>query len=517
MNLRGLPYPIDFVGNAPSFKVYASPFTLQGRHYTHTFVVHQLPAGDLFLRTPYFTLNWTITADNKQHPYIMHTANTAVTVYEQLSLRILHNHTINGHYDVTMIYDSNGCTITFTDKERRSYDDLMDMFIRGQDALIETVSVTNGITPVAIPDYSVWAKLIIYKESQEVSTPELSYTPSGNMVEICTDIIRPYFSGFDRPAYRETFGAYNCDEVVRSVRLLYAERRGSEVGLVKSSEEVILINGTLDRYAAKNNIPDWDSMSGKKFFQLQSFDIFGQDNNDEIRTHFDTEQYIYLIQPRPNAEVSVFVSINRNGTTIVDQKQLTLGEGLIVRIPVSMQALGIQSPETVTSYSVAISTPGSRGITRLFIVEPKPYNGQTLLLLNRMNLYEAFNIESLVVERSTDGEEVTIDRTMLYSISGTGTVITARTGWKTNKEMRRLTAALSARENMVLDGQYGFLMSMIPNTYTITNEAEDLIEAEIQFVITEKINREPIYFTAVADDLDFAETIISPTSLTSQK
>lgn len=512
MDLRGTPFRIDFAGNAPEFVVYAPPYTVSGRKYSHTFSLTTLPAGYIVLVTPYFTIRWNIIDGTSNHLDVMSTATTPARVYAQLADKLQYNYTVSQYYDISLAQDSTKCYITLVDKACARYDTLITLSVSSQSERFSatTESVTNGINAVPIRDYRIMAKMMVRKGTSATAvTPELMFTPSGDKVTISTEIVRPYFDHYDRPAYNETFGVYECPEVVRFIKLLFAEKQNETVGYVKQSAEIMLINGHLEDYAFRNNMPDWTALNHDKFYRKSGIDIFGQDNAATVKTHYDTEQYLYISNFTNNSVslCQLTVTVNKNGTVTTSTQLIGFTAKAVHRLPVSLIALGISDPETVTTYSVSIAV-GDASISRTYIVTPKPYYGHTLLLLNKMNLYETFTIDNLSKEKKTEGEKVMLRVAEMYNTTDTETVYTARTGWKTASETALLEAAVQGKENMLLEGQYGLKFSVIPDTFTILDESEDLLSAELQFIVTDKINRTPIYLTTVNSDVTLTETII---------
>ena len=511
MNLRGIPFRVDFAGNTPEFMVYAPSYTVRGRHYSHTFSLTSLQEGSITLATKYFTIQWNIITGTSNLPYVMSTAVTSKLVYAQLADKLLYNYTISQYYDIAISYDDVKCYLTLKDKACSHYESLITLtgVYQSERFTFYTQSVTNGIDEIPINDYNVWAKMVIRVGSNITTTPEMLFTPFNDKVTISTEILRPYFAAYDRPGYNETFGVYECSEVVRFVKLIFAEKQNDVVGYVKQSPEIMLLNGRLDNYAFRNNIPDWISINNNKFYMKSGIDIFGQDNAAVVKTHFDTEQYLYISNLTNNAvsSLSMTITVNKNGIVTTSTRIIGFSAKSINRLPISLIALGIDNPDTVTTYSVSIAS-GSDVISRKFIVTPKPYYAHTLLLLNKMNLYETFNIYNLSKEKKTEGEKVLLTSSEMYSITESETVYTARTGWKTASELAILEASVEGKENMLLEGQYGLKFSVIPGTFKILDEYEDLLSAELQFIITEKINRTPVYFNTVNSDMTLTETII---------
>lgn len=501
MTLRSVPYSIDFLGNSPEFKIRTNDFLVKGRKYKCAFIIDSLPVGTLIIKTPYFLKSWTITAEGGQNSDILKSETAPVKILEQLSEKVAYNFSIFDRYNVSLSAESNGCVLTLEDKTEVDYNGqniLVYVEVDGVRRNYQRGERVSGITPVKKNDFNAYALFEVKTQRGSEFTQPMVFSPNNSEVTINTNPLKPFFKAYDVPQINEPFAGYACNECVKEARLLYASMENGNVELIKKSPYFFVINGELQKYNAQNNTPDWETMRDTKFYRAEYVDIFSQDNNAKVISNVEAEQYLYLFNPSRtdvNMQASINVAYrNRNPQTI--NRNLCTGESLIVRVPVGLSSLGVQQDSDIVFYTVTINTGENNAapITRTFLMEQKPQYGAQMLLLNKMNLYESFTFESFKKECTTEGDKVTDVNGNRHEITDAHVLYTAKTGWKTAKEIAALEHAMKSDGNLLLLGSRAFFVSMVPNTYTIVNEDENLLEVEVQFVLTKQINRASLFF-----------------------
>lgn len=491
MNLRAQPYKIDFIGNNPKFVVKTSPFLTEGRQYARSFAVRLIVYGSFSLYTPHGNYHWDVsTADRPDSPFAMKQATTAAAVMEQLQAKLVNNYDINLFYAVTAELRQNDVLLTLTARE---YGAQGNIALQNNSTPYTFEETVFGLNRSNKDNY----KIAAWFQCGEERTPAMFYDDNDGDVTISTEMLKPYFGTPDIPSFGESAGSKPCPHAAIRARLLFAESENGKVGVVKQSDEITLIRGRIEQYCADNNIPDWDSNTADKIYLSTGLSIFGQDNGDTVKTDIRTEQYLYVANFTDNDIANVPVTLTKhsaNGSETTTAATVTFKAQTVSRVAVGAAALGIAAQSGLLWYSVTI---GTTGITRTFLIVPRPYHAKTALLQNRVGLYESFVFDNVAVEITTNGERAVTNRADRYIIDDTTRVITARTGLRTEKEIRRLEKALASEHNLLLEGQYAWRISIVPGSYTVVDETADLIEVEMQFLLTEKVNRQPLYISSV--------------------
>lgn len=494
MNLRTKPYKIDFIGNKPEYIVKTSPFHTEGRRYKRTFALSALTSNStLNIYTPHGNYTWNILSSS--HPdevWTIGPASTKSAVLEQLNNKVVNNYSLRTHYDVSIEQRINDVVVTLTALDPNEEEYVTMAIGQTNVTVVETIT---GISRISKEGY----KIVAWYDVDGKSTPKLYFDDNAGSVRIGTDMLKAYFGTPDIPNISDNI-ADSCGKLLLNARLMFAEMIDGEVGVVKTSPITTLVNGTIQPYCAANNIPDWNSASGRKFILQSGIDIFGQDNGDTIKTDICTEQYLYVAN-FSNTDISnvplAITSMDMDGEDIHTITFLTFPSNTVMRISVGAEALGLGSNPGLLCYSASI-THGSTAIVRKFSIVPRHYNARTFLLENHVGVYESFVFNNIAMEKSTNGERSVIHDIERYILDDSNRKFTARTGRRTAKELRILEDALDKDNNLLLDGQYAWRISIVPGSYIVLDEEEDLTEVEMQFVLTEKINRKPQIISLIA-------------------
>lgn len=491
MNLRATPYKIDFVGNRPTFMVRTSPFHTEGRRYARSFAVRLIVSGSFNLYTPHGNYQWDVsTSDRPDSVFAMKQATTAAAVMEQLQAKLINNYDINLFYAVTAELRQNDVLLTFTARE---YGAQGNIALQNNSTPYTFEETVFGLNRSIKDNY----KIAAWFQCGEERTPTMFYDDNDGDVTISTEVLKPYFGMPDIPPFGENTGAKSCPHAAIRARLLFAESENGKMGVVKQSDEITLIRGRIEQYCADNNIPDWDSNTADKFYLSTGLSVFGQDNGDTVKTDIRTEQYLYVANFTDNDVSDVPVTLTKhsaNGSETTTAATVTFKAQTVSRVAVGAAALGIAAQSGLLWYSVTI---GTTGITRTFLIVPRHYHAKTALLQNRVGLYESFVFDHIEVERATSGERAITNRADRYIIDDNTVSVTARTGLRTQREIRLLDQALGQDDNLMLQDKFAYRITLIPGTATVINESEDLIEVEMKFSVVEKVNREPLYINSI--------------------
>jgi hypothetical protein len=343
---------------------------------------------------------------------------------------------------------------------------------------------------------SVWFS--VETDGETATTPQFHLFGNGNGINVPVSMLKAYFKGRDIPAAGETAAAIPCGK-----SLMHAVLHYSPSGSVreKTSGEVLLVNGAIDQYAADNNMPDWAALTQEKFWRKAFSDIFGQDNADTVISDTETEQYLYVANFTPDAENSCNLMVEENRSGSVREytaATVNIPAQTIVRIPCGVEALGIAEADTLTAYTVKLYAPYC--ISRTFMMHPRPWSAQTALLVNRTGMLETFVFNNIAEAASSEGEEALTGRNRRYLHSSHGSVFTARTGLRTEKELAILRSALHEEGNMLIDGEYAWHISFEPSSAVIVDREEDLLEVEVNFLKGEKTSRKKTQLDSIGSD-----------------
>lgn len=374
------------------------------------------------------------------------------------------------------------------------------MNIRKQPYNIDFIGNTPGyvLLPSAQEEARAFVRFTVVTDGETATTPQFHLFGDGNGINVPVNILKPFFKGRDIPAAAETAAAIPCGKSLMHAVLHYAP--GGSVR-EKTSGKVLLVNGTIDQYAADNNMPDWAAVSQEKFWRKAFADIFGQDNADTVISDTATEQYLYVANFTPEAENSCNLLVEENRSGSIREyavAAVNIPAQTIVRIPCGVDALGIQEAGTLTAYTVKLYAPYC--ISRTFIISPRHWSAQTALLVNRTGMLETFVFNNIAEAATSEGEEVLTGRNRQYLHSSHKSLFTARTGLRTEKELAILRSALHEEGNMLIDGEYAWHISFEPSSAVIVDREEDMLEVEVNFLKGEKTSRKKTQVDSIDGD-----------------
>lgn len=339
---------------------------------------------------------------------------------------------------------------------------------------------------------------ITYSDGSTVNTPHMIYDYVGNEVSVGVGFLKHYFKPADVPYNQDGFSPRVVEHNSFSYVMHYIDTvsYGRTRDYVTSS--FTMINGYVEPYRWENNFPDWESLHLERFYSRTDVDLWGQNNNDTVHVFRGCEQYIYVRNYRSNPVVpSVTLSIlTRTGISMVINpgtgfSNPTIPGNSLVRLETDIAAFGnIGCPAAnILQYTVTFMISGE-SLSRTYILHEPPYNAQHMLFLNNLNLYEMFVIFNMKKELSTSGDRSVRNEMEIYRMSDTERIYTARTGMRPADEIRMLDSALRKTGNMLLNGQWSDYITVVPGTWTITDQKEDLLEVEFQYKIVKRVARE---------------------------
>lgn len=494
VTLREQPHPLDFAGNGTRFLLKGTPVLTAGSKSRSVWRVDALPSSVLTVGFGGTVLDFQISTPYQAKDNALRIAGYTDTAMlkNELTTKIAGNYTIARLYDVTVADD---LTITFLSKDYGGETVTLDGNGSGD---IEQVEQVAGVTRVQRPNYGVlaWFEVTRYNGGvvQELATPDMIlHLGADNIAELPLEILRHYFAAADVPSLTETFNAYPLLYATLKYRLAYTDVSGEipQAGVVKRSQECFLSAGRLDDSHHALNLADWHTAMGASATLSEYKDIrdFASPTGMTVRTYASLSQYAYFLLfniYQDNAHtrslaVRVDVRTKDGHTFPLDMGSVTVQNYNIVRIPLSPSALGIPSAEDVLSYTVTAQNASGAVWTRTFVLERKPHRAQEFLLQNRYGLLETLSTYTSAVEEETEGSDTVKNGVVGADITDTATVHTARTGYKPEREIQLVADAMRNRFNYrIVDGR-AVPIAILPDTLTVTDTAEDLLEAEFQY------------------------------------
>lgn len=497
------------MGNSPEYILRATPYSAEGRKYSRRFTVNALPAGNLILEIDGEELTWSLSSDPSDDLWSLPSVSTtnAQSLYDTLSGKFIYNPVVAKDYTVTLSITNGVLTVKITAKEPGQHG--ITLRHDGSPMFITPQAPVTGIDRVPREDYRAMAFFEIKSSQGTFCTPSMYYEESGEDVHVSTDIIRPWFPKPDIPNPQEFFEAVKCRNATVQVRLFFGEMyaQGNESTALRSmanGKTITMVNGKMEDYAAKNNLPDWAAVENKHFHLKTGIDIFGQDNEDTVICPTASEQYIYIYN-YGNSNVTariVETVVLADGSTDDDwnDENTTLQPGLS-RITVR------EDDPSVAAWSVTVSVQGGNTVTRHFIVRPYDHGYHTFLLLNAMNLYETFIAEDMSREEQSEGERRIIAGKDGYGTTDRNTVYTAKCHPRNAKGLKMLRTAFEKQDNLLSEGRYAWYIDMLPGSLTVSDESADTLECEFKFRLREKVDRNPNIINITSEEFEQQQVV----------
>ena len=490
------PYLIDFVHNSLIYKLIGTPILQAGRKAVSKWKIAQMPRLDYSLVLSYgdkvftFQIKNLAIANNTPH-YIGITTNMS----KELIKKIAENYYISKDFEVSISED---LEMIFTSRTLGAPN--VTLSTTDPQAILTNVSHVAGIEKIDKKNYKVFARFEITRyvngTVQQSFTPEILLTPdTDNKVFLYLNILRPYFSQIDIPLIDELFGGTVLQYATLKYRLIFSDYFDDKVQVLKYSDYAFVVAGKLSEMQRSLNLPDWATqMNGNnKLSHLPTPINYGCDTDLTVKTFAQMPQYVYfmLFNINKNGNYSSQLAfrvdiLNSDGSRIDDIELPTLevSNYNIIRVAVSCGALRLDEYSSdILSYTVRAFYPATRQQQwkRTFILKEKPYHAKTFLLQNRYGVLETFSIDHEAKEKTVEGEQIKKNTNIEIDISDISEIYTARTGYKSPAEMKLLAEALESSLNFKIENREIIPITILPNTLSIYDEAEDLQNAEFQY------------------------------------
>lgn len=492
MQIQKSPYPTDFLLNNPEFVIRTSPDKVAGRKIDMHYSITSLDEGALVISTAHGTHTFEIKRDeDHEKKWEIKVGNTAEEIYETLERKVAHNNELNQYYTVNIWINNNAVRLRITAKEGMT-GDYANVTADGVLTELTEICAKRGLTRKPKENYHIMAQYLL---DDGAKTPELHLDDNKGTVNIGTDLLKAYLGKPDVPRADELLAPSVCGNQKLNARLLYAEVVDGETGLVKISDPVTLLNARITKEDFTNNRPDWKSNQERKMWMLKTTTIYGQDNGDTIRTDTETEQYLYLYSTKEkDTTVWIETVVETAERSYSYGKNIELMKGEVERMSCGWEAImafvGLRPETNPMRWTIRISTD-EEAIMRTFTVRPRPYGAVTALLLNRCRLYESLVFEETAEETQREGDTMETANGTAYNTKKRTDTVTLRTGKRTAKEISLLRDALEQPDNLLLDddGRHAWRITFAPDTLKLKDTGEDLIEAEVKAIRTERIDR----------------------------
>jgi len=497
-NITEAPFLFDFANNAIRYRLSGTPVSTTGRKAVTRYKINTMPRATYYITLRYgtkkfiFEISTSSIAANE--PYQIYAYSTTAQRKDELIKKIAQNYYISKDYAVTV---SDTLEITFTARQNGGAN--VSMQTDDSSANIQHVSQTTGIARTEKTGYKLFAKLEVTRfapSTTTMQTPEiLLHVDNSNRASLPLALLRSYFQGVDLPGLTQRLAAYPLKYAMIKCRLVYSDYFDGTVQMIKRSDERYLVNGKVSESHRGLNVADWSCPMGgnnilRNFVRPRSY---GSPSGLTVKSYRDLVQYAYFML-FSSSSTSALISqlqvridiLNEDGSEInnINPGALSLSNFTIYRVPLSVKALSLQNHSTqILSYTVRIyhTSAPSAVWTRTFVLQEKTYDAKEFLLQNKYGVLESFFIENEMVEKTVDGEKVTCDGKIETDIQDVFTTYTARTGNKSDVEMKLLGEALENKFNYkIVDGAL-IPITILPDTLTIFDEGEDLQAAEFQY------------------------------------
>jgi len=504
------PFDVDFAQNSLAAKFNCTPNSISGVKFYKQFYFTSLPNINQKITFSFNNTSLTFTISQyviaAKYPDRMAVALSIAKILESFEDKIVYHYLLNKYYDITAVISGNGVIVTFAAKEVGSEYNLTistDDRITHYTVLAESVV---GVSRIRLSNYFVYTQLLIKRYSQSIQetirTPEMIISvDENNIAKLQLDILKSYFEECDVPNISDPVGGYALQYATILYNIMYAEVYGDTpaVQTVKKSADLIALNAKQYEYPRSVNLPDWITFHNeKKLSEYNQPRNYGSPNNLTVKSYKDLPQFLYFIYVAAADQADTYKVdlLLKDGTTVSSHAtgQISFKHNAITRVPVSFKALGLdQYAGDILSYTITFTFTGlSAGdvmtFKRTFVLEEKPFFAKEFLLQNKYGVLESFFIENQLVEKETEGDKVVKNGATEIDFSQKLTLYTARTGAKTKEEMQLLSDAVEQKFNYRILNNKTYLISILPNTFVIADEAEDLQSAEFSYMLNVAAN-----------------------------
>ena len=506
ITLTERPFKYDFVRNQLAAKFICTPDSISGVRFYKQFYFTSFPGIGKTIdfsfgsTTIKFIVSYSFWAE-RQFNYIAQ-SSTPAEMLAAFEAKILYHYTLSQYYDISAEISGNGVTLTFAAKNvgteynlTITTDDLTSHY---------TVLSGNidGVDQVRRENYNVYCQLLINRYRnyllETVRSPEIILSvDNNNNIKLPLEILKSYFSDCDIPNYQDSVAGYPLQYALLQYNILYSEIFGStpEVRQVFKSANLFALNAKMYEYSRSVNLPDWDTfhpeISISEYPQPRNY---GSSNNLTVKSYKNLIQLLYFIYVADNDQADTYKVdiLLKDGTKIQNYKsgQITFKKNNITRVPVGFKALGLDAytDAEIIAYTVKFSFQGTSIsdiviFTRTYILEEKPFFAKEFLLQNKYGVLESFSCDNQLTEKSFEGDKTVLNNSVEIDISDETTQYTVRTGYKKKSEMLQLADAVAQKYNYRIENGKIYAITILPDTFTIIDEKEDLQSAEFSYIL----------------------------------
>lgn len=504
VNIIKQPYKIDFSKNDIYFAFSTKKELNNGAYSSITYLIEKMPTvrGE-WMELSFYGYKYRFDVvgtpgQAKQNGRLIPRSLSGSDPYENQSIWtdfIAKDYYISKHFKIETTIDGGGLHIIFTSKIFTDLHTLKFSLSGSPSFIFEQEDFVDGVIVHYKSNYQIYGK-IVFGENE---LPEIYVSPNDDNIAILPlDIIRSYIK-LDVPGINSMYGAIPCINAVANYYLEYSEFFDERVQYIKQSEPLWLLPGRCNEYEQVNNLPDWITFNPlTKIIDYKFPRNYSSDSGLTLNSYIELEQFVYfsLFQSSTNTrsidcEIEI---LEKSGTFIFHNPgSLVLENNKIYRIPVGYNALNLyEISNEILMYTVRL-TSNSQVFTRTFRLFQKPMFAREFYFQNRHGLFETFYCENNMEEKEIDGTE-NIRRNEIYiDIDQKRTIFTARTGYKSKNEMRLLSEAVENSHNFIIDNGQVKRIAILPDSYIIKDEAEDLQAAEFRYQISEDLSSETPY------------------------
>lgn len=490
------PFRFDFVNNPLKFTLTGTPVAVAGTKAMSRYKIITMPRINNTLSVIYGNKKFVFAVRNtsaaKSNPNEIYLSTNALDNKNELIKKIAQNYYIEKDYIVTI---SNALDIIFSARQNGGE----NVTLQSSDSLanIPLYTHTAGVATEEKKGYRLFAKLEVTRNGTKFQTPEiLLHVDNAFKASLPLTMLRSYFQNVDTPGLNQKFAAYFLKYAMIKCRLVYSDFFDDMVQMQKYSTDYHIANGKVLGEQWALNLPDWNCPLGEsaKFKEFARPRSYGSASGLTVKSYKEMPQYAYFMLFN-TAEAGNYTTtmqfrvdiLNENGSTKsnINPGTLTFSNYSIFRVPLSVDALSLGTHSTqIVSYTVRVyhSAAPAAVWTRKFVLQQKPFFAKEFLLQNKYGVLESFFVENEMIEKTIDGEEITCNGRAEIDVQDISTTFLARTGNKSDFELKLLADALESKHNYKIVNNVLHPITIIPGTLTVLDENEDLQEAEFQYI-----------------------------------
>ena len=504
INITKAPGAIDFIKNEPYFEFEISGYGSERKSVTTlrfrnggTEVPYPIYNGTLTFeffgnRVTFLSLYGTETEENKAPDTFMWKQGAPALV-EEFNKKIKNHYLLSQYYDINITQQNSDTLLIFTCKEPSPNSTITITAIGTQSGTQPSISRTDGSAFAFPKNWRLWAKfrLTIYENannSRVVDTPEIYLDRNeNNKIRLPLTIIQDYFDSIDFPISP----VEPINRNIIQVQCLYAETfgEGNAVQWIQASNIYKLAFARIQNQYYNNPATDWKTENGFININANTKIIpYGMNTGENVRIFRDCPQWIYLasfnLPEQTTATIEITIT-ERDGTITVENRTQTIRPDILYRIHTSVKELKITQYDII-QYRLSIKDNSSDEIIfrRQYTIIEKPYNARIFLLQNKYGLLEPFYSDNHLEEKTVDGNRVVLDNIYKIDITNTETVYTVRSGSKRPSELQVFKAAVENHFNFLIQDNWKIPITILPDTFTIHDEEEDLQNIEFSFILS---------------------------------